>query len=254
MKTIKNISIVVIHGNGGGGFRFELTKPEFPNRIRLYNPTLPGFNSSNSIDNYYSLKEYSDWLTNYVKDIKPPIVLMGHGLGGVFVLEFIKHHSNLIDGVILHSIVGANLNKRIFPILMKLPFIAKAVKVFIASSISRPIMSRIFFRHKIDKCYEDIFFKGFAKCNVFENMFHQINYSWFKSLTRNSLPAVFLWGQKDFILKPKEINKLEELFIKNSKTIVPDWGHFPMIDQPKSYAKEVSQIAFNLINNTNDTN
>ena len=48
---------------------------------------------------------------------------MGHGLGGFFVLEFLQHYPEMVDGVILHSIVGANLNKRIFKVLQ--PFVVK---------------------------------------------------------------------------------------------------------------------------------
>jgi len=85
---------------------------------------------------------------------------MGHGLGGVFVLEFLQHYRDMVDGVILHSIVGANLNKRIFPKLMKLPLVALLTKNIIVHPIARPVILRNFFQKKINKLYEKKFFEN----------------------------------------------------------------------------------------------
>ena len=253
MYPLQNISITAIHGNGGGGFRFDLARPLFPNNINFYNPSLPGFNCNKTLSKKLTIKEYADWLADYLSDIPRPNILMGHGLGGVFVLEFLQNYSYLIDGVILHSIVGANLNKRIFPRLMKLPKVAFLIKNIIASSAFRPIISRKFFQTRINSNYEKLFFEAFGKCEVFENMFQIINYSWFKSLSKIHLPTMFLWGEKDWILTPNEINELQSLFQNSSKLIISDWDHFPMIDKPESYVSEITKIATDLATKAHDT-
>ena len=253
MYPLQNISITAIHGNGGGGFRFDLARPLFPNNINFYNPSLPGFNCNKTLSKKLTIKEYADWLADYLSDIPRPNILMGHGLGGVFVLEFLQKYEYLVDGVILHSIVGANLNKRIFPKLMKLPKVAFLIKNLIASPSFRFIISRKFFQNKIDTNYEKLFFEAFGKCDVFENMFQIINYSWFKSLLKIHLPTIFLWGEKDWILKPNEISELQSLFSCSSKLIISDWDHFPMIDKPESYAFEITKIASDLATKAHDT-
>jgi pimeloyl-ACP methyl ester carboxylesterase len=247
MKTEQKISIVEIHGNGGGGFRFDIAKPLFPSNVNFFNPTLPGFNSTKKHSIDLTMKQYADWLARYLKDIEPPVILMGHGLGGVFVLEFLQHYPEMVDGVILHSIVGANLNKRVFPKIMKLPLVAWLTKNIIAHPITRPIISRKFFQRKIDKSYEKKFFDAFAACQPFERMFHLIDYSWFKYLKTIPVPTIFLWGEKDWILTPREINALQKLFPLNYKDIVPDWDHFPMIDRPEGYALKVTESAKKLL-------
>ena len=246
MYPLQNISITAIHGNGGGGFRFDLARPLFPDNVNFHNPSLPGFDCNKKQTKKLTIKEYADWLADYISDVPRPNILMGHGLGGVFVLEFLQKYSYLVDGVILHSIVGANLNKRIFPKLMKLPMVAFLIKNLIASPAFRPIISRKFFQNKIDSNYEKLFFQAFGKCEVFENMFHIINYSWFKSLSKIHLPTIFLWGEKDWILTPNEINELQSLFQNSSKLIISDWDHFPMIDKPESYVSEITKIATDL--------
>lgn len=252
MDTSINFAITAIHGNGGGGFRFDLSKPLFPKNINFYNPTLPGFDSNKTQTKKLTIKEYADWLAVYLINIPRPNFIMGHGLGGVFVLEFLQKYAYLIDGVILHSIVGANLNKRIFPKLMKLPKVAFLIKSLIANPTFRPIISKKFFQNKIDSNYEKIFFEAFGKCEVFENMFQLINYSWFKSLSKIHLPTIFLWGEKDWILKPNEIRELQSIFSNSSKIIIPDWDHFPMIDKPESYAYEITRITSDLLTKRHD--
>ena len=70
MATEKQISIIALHGNGGGGFRFDLAKPLFPENINFKTPTLPGFNSIGTLPSNYSMKNYAEWIENYLKDIK----------------------------------------------------------------------------------------------------------------------------------------------------------------------------------------
>ena len=251
MESKQQISIIAIHGNGGGGFRFEIAKPLFSSNINFLNPSLPGFNSTNNHSINLTMKQYAEWLANYIKDIESPRILMGHGLGGVFVLEFLQHYPDMVDGVILHSIVGANLNKRIFPKLMKLPLVAWLTKNIIAHPIARPVISRKFFQKKINKLYENKFFEAFAKCNAFEKMFHLIDYSWFKNLSPAHIPAAFLWGENDWILKKKEMDAFQNLFPFSYKDVVHDWDHFPMIDRPESYAFEVTRLADLLLEKPN---
>jgi pimeloyl-ACP methyl ester carboxylesterase len=253
MYSSKIFSITAIHGNGGGGFRFDLVRPLFPDNVNFHNPSLPGFDCNKKHTKKLTIKEYADWLADYISDIPRPNILMGHGLGGVFILEFLQNYSYLVDGVILHSIVGANLNKRIFPKLMKLPKVAFLIKNLIASPAFRPIISRKFFQNKIDSNYEKLFFEAFGKCEVFENMFQIINYSWFRSLSKIHLPTIFLWGEKDWILSPNEINELQSLFQNSSKLIISDWDHFPMIDKPESYVSQITRIAKDLATLPNDT-
>jgi len=41
--TPPSITVVAVHGNGGGAFRFERARPYLPPEIRFEPMTLPGF-------------------------------------------------------------------------------------------------------------------------------------------------------------------------------------------------------------------
>ena len=105
--------------------------------------------------------------------------------------------------------------------------------------------------HKINTRYKNEFFESFKKCEAFERMFQLIDYSWFKNLSPINIPAAFLWGENDWILKTNEINTLQNLFPFSFKKIVPEWDHFPMIDRPESYALEVTSLANHLMSKAN---
>ena len=65
MESKQQISIIAIHGNGGGGFRFEIAKPLFSSNIDFLNPSLPGFNSTNNHQKY--LRHYSTEIKGELK-------------------------------------------------------------------------------------------------------------------------------------------------------------------------------------------
>ena len=82
MIAEQKITIVAIHENGGGGFRFKIAKPLFPTNINFLEPSLQGFNCTDIPQSNYSIKQYAGWMANYLKDIETPRILMGHGLAG----------------------------------------------------------------------------------------------------------------------------------------------------------------------------
>ena len=61
MESKQQISIIAIHGNGRGGFRFEIAKPLFFSNINFLNPSLPGFNSTNNHSINLTMKRYAEW-------------------------------------------------------------------------------------------------------------------------------------------------------------------------------------------------
>ncbi len=54
----------------------------------------------------------------------------------------------------------------------------------------------------------------------------------------------FVWGARDTVVPPHELAWTEQaLGIQLDVTTVPEWGHYPMIDDPESWVREVSRVA-----------
>src|SRR6185369_298015 len=118
---IKELTVVAVHGNGGGAFRFELVKPFVPAGINFKAITLPGFADVAPDPNLQSLGDYAEYLSRLCATLQRPLVLVGHGIGGSIILELAQHYSGAIDGLILHAPVGARLESRLFPSIMAVP-------------------------------------------------------------------------------------------------------------------------------------
>ena len=92
---------------------------------------------------------YGDWISKFVKKIPFPRIIYGTGIGGSFVLEFLSRYPDLVQGAILHSPVGSNLDKRLFPKVMKLKYISYIVKKILSSRFAKIFLKQLIFKKKL---------------------------------------------------------------------------------------------------------
>ncbi|MGF1470609.1 MAG: alpha/beta fold hydrolase [Rubrobacteraceae bacterium] len=241
------ITVVALHGNGGGAFRFARVKPFVPDGVDFLAVTLPGFADVPRDPSLETLADYADRLRAVIPGGPHPVVMLGHGIGGSIALEFVQRHPDAIDGLILHAPVGARLDSRRFPKLMKPRPVRELVKLVISSKPTRPLMKRLLFDGPVPDWYADRFFEEYRSCTAFSQMFDLITAAWFRNLEPVRLPAVLLWGANERILDVEQARDYESLLPDAEKRLVPGWDHFPMIEQPEEYAREISALARKLV-------
>lgn len=239
---------MALHGNGGGGHRFELCRRFFEPGIDFRAPTLPGFADVALPHSLRSLYDFSAYLHDYLLTLERPVVLLGHGIGGSLALEFCRFHEGAIDGIILHTPVGARLRKRLFARVMSLPGVSGAARDVIANPVLRSLWSRLFFDTAPPAAFADRFFLEYGQCQAFSLMFELITPRWFESLpVFPELPACILWGSCERLLSPEQIAPFKRLLPRSQVEIVDGWNHFPMVDHPQEYTRVVSRIAAALV-------
>ncbi len=246
-----SFSLIALHGNGGGGFRFERIKPFIPSEIHFMAPTLPGFADVPRNPALRSLRDYAFTLHEMISAKARPLVLLGTGIGGSIALEFLQHFEHDVQGLILHAPVGTRLNKRLFPRLMKPMFMRRFGQWLFSAPLTRPIMKRLIFSQSagtIPQDYINKFFDEYRRCAVFAQMFDLITDEWFQSLRPSAVPAVLLWGEKERVLTPDQAADYQKLLPNSFIQLVPNWDHFPMIEQPEEYAQLVVELARLLLN------
>ena len=236
------LSLIALHGNGGGGFRFERSKPSFAADVNFVAPTLPGFAGEPRNPDFTTLTDYADALHAIVVEQPRPRVVLGTGVGGTMVLEMLQHHADAVDGVILHAPVGTRLDTRLFPKLMSLPGMKTLGQYTFASSLTRPVFRRLLFSHPLPDDYVNRFFDEYRRCSVFGQMFEIITPQWFASLKPVDVPAVLLWGEKEKILSVDQLEDYKALLPNHAVHIEPDWDHFPMVETPQQFAQVVTQL------------
>lgn len=247
MSKSSRFSIIAIHGNGGGGFRFEQIRKFLPESVEFYAPTLPGFADVPADPDLKTMYDFACRMHEFVIGSAAPRILLGHGIGGSLSLEYLQHFSGSVDGTIVHAPVGSSLNSRFFPQLMKLPGARTLGKAVFSSRAARPFFSHHLFSRQIPKPICDRFFDEYRRCSVFALMFDLISREWFESLRPIAIPATLLWGKRDNVLSAQELEYFKRLFETVDIQVEPEWAHFPMLDRPEEYATKIHSLSSRLI-------
>jgi pimeloyl-ACP methyl ester carboxylesterase len=236
-------SLILVHGNGGGGFRFARALPYFSNTVNVVVPTLPGFAGEPRDPALTSVRAYAEVLHDIVVAQPSPRVVLGTGIGGTFVLELLQYAPESVDAAILHAPVGTRLDTRWFPRLMKLPLMRRAGQMAFASPLLRPMWRRLLFHTPLPDETAHQFFAEYRRCSVFSQMFDLITPEWFTSLQPVDTPTALLWGERERVLSVDQLDDYKALLNHHTITTVADWDHFPMLETPQAFADVVERIA-----------
>lgn len=243
----EHVSIIALHGNGGGGFRFARLIPFMPAGMQLIAPTLPGFAHKPADPSLQTLADYAGYLQRRVLHVARPRILLGHGVGGAIALEYAQHYPESLDALILHAPVGAKLEQRRFPKVMQLPGMPELGKRVFASPLARPLLRRMLFSQPIPEGYLQRFFEEYQHCQVFAQMFSLITSRWFAGLKPVPLPTLLLWGAEERVLKSNQAEHFRRLLPRSNVAIIPGWDHFPMIETPQDYVQVLRHYAPQLL-------
>ena len=134
--------------------------------------TLPGF-AGTALPSNPTMATFTDAIataveTRAVERTNSGIVLLGTGIGGSIALDAVARTPGLVDGLILHAPVGANLDQRWFPRVMANTYIRRAAKWAIGSWGVRQVGKRILFD---DPDYADRFLFEYRRADGFELFF-----------------------------------------------------------------------------------
>jgi len=243
-------TIIAIHGNGGGAFRFALV-PELPAPAMLHAITLPGFQGRVLPDGPVTVETFTSAVREAIASVRASdptgkVVLLGHGIGGSIALDVVAHAPTVADGLILLSPVGVKLDERLFPKVMSKPPIRKAAKAIISSPIMQATAGRFLFK-PAPRPFAKRFLAEYANADAFEAMFDLLNAGWFESLPPVQIPVAIVWGGNDRVLDVSHVEAYEEAITNTKRIVRDDWGHYPMIEQPEDFAVTIATCALELV-------
>lgn len=243
--------VLVIHGNGGASSRFapflEIVQQTDTN-YEVVLPALPGFEGR-------SLPRVNDYWSLFIESLEQAVVeagadgewiLYGHGVGGSMLLEWAARNWVLAGqtgwqpkAVILHSCIGASLQVRWFPRLMKPKWVRLLIQRMVHTSLLQPLWERRLFLHPetIPVQQRRQFFQDYARCAAFPILFDLITVPWYRKVQQRvgHRPFHFLWGDQERVVASHHLTLWKNDFPKSSFEVVPDWDHFPMLEQPEAF-------------------
>jgi pimeloyl-ACP methyl ester carboxylesterase len=239
--TTSQTTVIAVHGNGGGAFRFDRVETFIPPDISFVPITLPGFAAVPRDPRLATVGDYADHLAQVCSAYRNPIVL-GHGIGGSIALDMAQRHHTNLGGLILQAPVGPNLNKRKLPFVMNLPGVKPLAKQLIASRVLRPVWRKKFFAPDVPQAFADQFFNEYRQCSVFAQMFTIINQQWWDSLRPTPVKTILWWGDQESLLGLDLAAEFKRVTPNSTLVVEPGWDHFPMVDTPEEYANRLSEL------------
>ncbi len=257
-----HLTIVAIHGNGGGSFRFSFLMEHIPKHVNFVAVTLPGFAGvplNHSVSSVEDLAEIlheelcgselpEGWLSSqsWTSLEKRPFILLGTGIGGSIALQYAQKYAHYLAGLILHAPVGTRLDTRWFPRLMSLPINRKIGKMVFTSSLIRPFWRKVLFTKPLPKEEETQFFDEYRQCQLFGELFDWITPEWFNTLKPVAIPAALLWGERERVLTVDQLDDYKALLLEPIIHTEPDWDHFPMLDTPKQFVEVLTSLSLKI--------
>lgn len=241
------VRLLALHGNGGGASRYALCRAYFePLGIDFVAHTLPGFEGRPLRQQPLSWGEIFNDLDSTLEAFSEPPWLLGHGIGASVLLQYLQTCQRPLAGVILHSPVGARLDKRRFPRLMKPLWVRALVQRALSFPPAFPFWSRLLFRRPLPASVTQKFFAEYGRCQAFSSFFDLLTPQWFAALQPLDFPVQLLWGQKERVLSADQVDAFREVLPRARVHLEPDWDHFPMLEQPLEYARRIAQIVLGL--------
>ena len=238
------IHLVAVHGNGGGGMRFDRLPRPLADDVVLHAPTLPGF-GGRPLGAVAGVGDLAAALADALPSTDDPVVLLGHGIGGSVALQLLADEPDAVDALVLHAPVGTRLDTRWFPRLLRPRWVRAVVQWTIASRLLRPLWRRTIVRD-VPRPWADEFLDGYRDAEAFGAMFDWLTAAWFDALPPRALPSVLLWGADDRVLGADQRADYHRVLPRATERTVPGWGHFPMLTDPDGNAAELVALARDL--------
>lgn len=217
--------ILLLHGWGQNIEMMKILGDNFSNRFRITILDFPGFGESSEPEDVWGIKDYSDMLEEFIKElnIKKPII-MGHSFGGRVAIRYSANHPIeklvLFGSPCIRHNTELPLSVKILKGIKKLPGMDKIgefAKNFIGSrdyKAASPVMRQIL----VNVVNEDL--SSFAK-DIEE-------------------ATLLIWGEQDTEAPVEDAKELEGIMIDAALIVLPG-THY-------AYIENLGQVV-NILNN-----
>ena len=130
------------------------------------------------------------------------------------------------------------------PRLMRLPMAQAAARRVFGNGLFQRRFVRKHFVKAPSPEMAAAFFEGYAACAALPDLFAWFTPTLLRQMERQlgARPAALQriavwWGGRDRIVTPRELRWTEDALQTTwPLSVFPDWGHYPMIDEPEAWA------------------
>jgi len=171
------------------------------------------------------------------------------GIGGLVYLALRANGELLGQTAILQGPVLWGLETRTFPKLMRLPLMPRALVAAISTDWIQRRFVRKHFVTPPSPEFQKVFFGGYRDARAFQRWFAWLTPGLLRELEtklrghEERLAGVTAWwGGEDHVVGLEELRLTEAaLGCSIPAREFPEWGHYPMIDDPARWSEEVAR-------------
>ena len=252
----KGETLLFVHGTPSWSFDYRNVIKKLIENFRCIAIDHIGFGLSDKPEHYdYTTKNHSKTLEKFVLEKQlNNITLVVHDFGGPIGLNFAFQNPEKIKNlVILNSWLWSSENDADYIKLKKvlksplLPFLYRYLNFS-----PRFILPQSFGDKKLSKDLLKQYTKPFADktqrngaLSFAKSLLNDQNWFeelWNKRYAISDKPTLFIWGMKDSVIKPHNLEKFQSGFT-NFKTVeLETSGHFPQEEQPEKVANAIFDI------------
>lgn len=230
--------LVILHGWGGSSVSWHKVIKYLEEKIKIVCPDIPGFGKSEMPDPSWGLKEYVEWLKDFLEKLGyKNLFLLGHSFGGRIAIKFAISYPERIQHLILLNSAGI---KQKWGIKERVLFwVAVTANAILAKGWGVRFKDKM--RHIFYQIFRDLDY-GKASERMRRVMKNVIDEDLFPSLPQIAVGTTILWGEKDNVVPVKYAYIFKE-HIKNSRLeILPHLKHSPHLEDPERLSEKIYEL------------
>lgn len=236
--------VAFLGGNGHCAGRLAMARSSLQG-IEMDDVPYPGFEGrlrARSLDGFLAT------ISRHLQAASPGMVY-ALGIGGLLALCLRARGDLAGVPILMQGPILWGLERRWMPRLMRLgPAQVLLPRLFGSPAFQRRF-TRKYFTHPPSPATQKAFFDGYARCAAAPDFFAWLNPGLLRSLERDlaarpeALDGIQIWwGGKDRVVTLQELEWTKEALGLGERwpvRVFPEWGHYPMIDDPAGWAGEL---------------
>lgn len=232
-------AILILHGWGGSSDSWRKVQEILSKKnYKVIVPDLPGFGKSETPPMAWTVKDYADFVNQFIKKIlnesQEPFFLLGHSFGGRVAIKFAVLYPEKIKKLILCNSAGI---KQKWSLKEKLIFqLSKIGNAIFTPKILERFKDRarnLFYLFLSNKDY----FKANAKMK--ETLKKVLAEDLLPEISKIKTKTLIIWGQNDRLVPVKYAYIFKEKIKDSQMVILPKINHSPHLEVPEKLVEVI---------------
>jgi len=224
-------TIFFIHGSAGDHTSWRDQCATLDGQFNVVAVDLPG-NGQSEGTGEREVAAYARWVLKAVEVLglhRP--VLIGHSLGAAIVLESALRYGDMLSGIVT---VGGGARMPVNPLVLDSmrddpSMIINSIPAFAVSKKNRQRLKG-FLIEGLERADKEVVYGNFLACDRFDIS---------EEVEQIRVPTLLICGEDDKMMPPKFSLYLEEKIPKARLVLIPDAGHFVMMEDAKTFNEEL---------------